>query len=590
MPKKLTFQEFLDKAHEVQGNRYAYDHVKYVNTTTKVAVTCPKHGDFMVTPKNLFKGKGCPICAGNKPNTTKSFIEKARKVHGDKYDYSKVHFTRNREKVCIICPKHGEFWQEANSHLRGHGCPKCYAEKITGVKHPERYQKAEATFMKKYGVSNPMKLERIREKTYQTKRKNGTFNTSDQEEKLYRMLVGYFGKRDVKRQYVSPLRYPSHCDFYIPSRDMFIELNASWTHNNHWFRKDDHDKAIIAEWQSKHTAYYDRAIKSWTSYDVIKRKWAKKHHLNYVVFWDQYLLDARMWLAMGAPDGHDATVEYSWLPEINAVPSSRHFSKLSPRTYTQIVHQKQFYVFYKHELAMWRNPKTLYKEFPLKGFLFMNRFKYLKRLPQDLTFHQLLSAFAISGIYRGYSSFDASLMQKVIDDYLIHSVYDPFAGWGERYLCSVANGIAYQGVDINADLLDGYQLLMKQSDSFDNESLSIDDSRKVIPAENTDAVITCPPYFNIERYSESGIENNGYSGFLADWKKIVGNCQNVKYFCFQINQRYKKDMAAIVKNCGFKFITSYAYRTNRASNLQRKNGKNTKREFEEMLVFRNINL
>ena len=60
--------------------------------------------------------------------TKEEFIAKAKLVHGDKYDYSKVEYVGALTKVCIICPKHGEFWQEANSHLRGQGCPKCGVE------------------------------------------------------------------------------------------------------------------------------------------------------------------------------------------------------------------------------------------------------------------------------------------------------------------------------------------------------------------------------------------------------------------------------------------------------------------------------
>ena len=57
--------------------------------------------------------------------TTLDFIEKAKKVHGDKYDYSKVEYVNSHSKVCIICPKHGEFWQTPNDHLNGKGCPFC---------------------------------------------------------------------------------------------------------------------------------------------------------------------------------------------------------------------------------------------------------------------------------------------------------------------------------------------------------------------------------------------------------------------------------------------------------------------------------
>jgi hypothetical protein len=53
--------------------------------------------------------------------TTEEFIEKARLKHGDKYDYSKVDYQGSKVKVCIICPKHGEFWQRPNDILSGMG-------------------------------------------------------------------------------------------------------------------------------------------------------------------------------------------------------------------------------------------------------------------------------------------------------------------------------------------------------------------------------------------------------------------------------------------------------------------------------------
>ena len=57
--------------------------------------------------------------------TTEEFIEKAREIHGNKYDYSKTEYIDRRHKVCIICPEHGEFWQLPGSHLKGCGCFIC---------------------------------------------------------------------------------------------------------------------------------------------------------------------------------------------------------------------------------------------------------------------------------------------------------------------------------------------------------------------------------------------------------------------------------------------------------------------------------
>ena len=57
--------------------------------------------------------------------TQEEFIKKAKTVHGDKYDYSKVEYVNNSTKVCIICPEHGEVWQTPSWHLKGTGCTKC---------------------------------------------------------------------------------------------------------------------------------------------------------------------------------------------------------------------------------------------------------------------------------------------------------------------------------------------------------------------------------------------------------------------------------------------------------------------------------
>lgn len=62
---------------------------------------------------------------GTKKKTTEQFIEESKKIHGNKYDYSKVEYKNNRTKVCIVCSKHGEFWQTPKQHLRGQGCPEC---------------------------------------------------------------------------------------------------------------------------------------------------------------------------------------------------------------------------------------------------------------------------------------------------------------------------------------------------------------------------------------------------------------------------------------------------------------------------------
>lgn len=121
--RKLTKEQFIEKAIEIHGNKYDYSKVNYIDAKTKVCIVCPEHGDFLQLPYNHLNGNGCPSCARHKWDTD-SFIKKAMEVHGDKYDYSKTEFKSTREKVCIICPEHGEFWQYPLSHLNGNGCGK----------------------------------------------------------------------------------------------------------------------------------------------------------------------------------------------------------------------------------------------------------------------------------------------------------------------------------------------------------------------------------------------------------------------------------------------------------------------------------
>lgn len=121
---------FIEKAKKVHGDKYNYSKVEYVNNKTKVCIICPEHGEFWQTPNEHLSGRGCYFCgleknSNSKMITTDEWIRRARKVHGDKYDYSKVVYVDAKTKVCIICPEHGEFWQIAYCHLQGKGCPLC---------------------------------------------------------------------------------------------------------------------------------------------------------------------------------------------------------------------------------------------------------------------------------------------------------------------------------------------------------------------------------------------------------------------------------------------------------------------------------
>jgi len=158
-----TKEEFIKKVKEVHKDKYDYSKVDYVNSKTKVCIICPEpeHGEFWQTPNNHLHGYGCPKCKADKSRenlslTTEEFITKSKDIHSDNYDYSKVNYVNNRTKVCIICSKHGEFWQTPNSHTQGQGCPKCRNEangKHCRLSKEEFIKKAKEVHKDKYDYS-----------------------------------------------------------------------------------------------------------------------------------------------------------------------------------------------------------------------------------------------------------------------------------------------------------------------------------------------------------------------------------------------------------------------------------------------------
>ena len=146
--KTMTTEVFIQRAKAIHGDKYDYSATKYVKNDEKLEIICHKqdeygeeHGAFLMAPGNHISKKhpqGCPKCAResinkDKASTKEEFVEKARKVHGDKYDYTNVEYINNSTHVLIICPIHGAFEQRPDNHLMGTGCPSCAYH----ISHPE---------------------------------------------------------------------------------------------------------------------------------------------------------------------------------------------------------------------------------------------------------------------------------------------------------------------------------------------------------------------------------------------------------------------------------------------------------------------
>lgn len=125
MSKRVATTDFIQRAREVHGSRYDYSKVSYVSAKSKVIIICRQHGEFEQTPANHCTGHGCRDCGRNKPLTFDRFVQRAHNKHRGRYDYSRVAFKNVETKIVIICPDHGPFRQRLMTHLKGFGCPRC---------------------------------------------------------------------------------------------------------------------------------------------------------------------------------------------------------------------------------------------------------------------------------------------------------------------------------------------------------------------------------------------------------------------------------------------------------------------------------
>ena len=159
----MTAKEtFIQRAREKHGDRFDYSGSRYVGFDKPMDMVCRKHGAFRSTQKSHLNAKsgGCPKCSADvmgeaHRGTTDQFIQRARTIHGDRYDYSRAEYRGILSQVTIICPRHGSFHMKAARHLSGRGCRKCafmrigrqrrlsfwdFVERVAQVHGPNRYE------------------------------------------------------------------------------------------------------------------------------------------------------------------------------------------------------------------------------------------------------------------------------------------------------------------------------------------------------------------------------------------------------------------------------------------------------------------
>lgn len=216
---------------------------------------------------------------------------------------------------CHRILKNDEIW---NTNIRKYGS-------INPLNDPKIKEKQIQTNIAKYGSPNPFGSEKIREKIketnrekygtdyysqsdtykkywkehvlprlgeieeqkYNTHKKNNSFHISAPEKTILQYLLDKFGEEDVYYQYKSE-DYPFVADFYIKSKNLYIEYNGNWTHGTHPFNyknQEDLDRLKYLSEKGETKDYYKVAAYVWSKHDVKKRTYAKEHDLNFIELW-----------------------------------------------------------------------------------------------------------------------------------------------------------------------------------------------------------------------------------------------------------------------------------------------------------------
>ena len=130
--KTKSAEKFIIDAQKIHGSKYDYSLVQYISSHIKVKIICKKHGIFTQQPSLHLWGHDCEKCGYDKAQKAQAlsqeeFLKRAKYVHGNKYDYSLVQYISGKNKVKIICKKHGIFEQRPENHALSlaQGCPKC---------------------------------------------------------------------------------------------------------------------------------------------------------------------------------------------------------------------------------------------------------------------------------------------------------------------------------------------------------------------------------------------------------------------------------------------------------------------------------
>ena len=304
MTKRLSTEEFIERVICKHEQKYNYSLIDYVNAHKKVTIICPKHGKFEQSPNKHLRGQNCPKCVGLQKLTTDEFIIRAKKVHGNKYNYFLTKYISIHKKVKIICPIHGEFEQEANSHLYGSGCPRCN-KKNSYIVNNEIINKYKIKFIKNANKihNNKYYYSLVEYKNNNTKvkiickehgifeqspnahlQKRGCPKCSNHVSKPEKEICSFLDSLNIDyKQSNRSIIKPYELDIVVPLKKLAIEFNGRYYHSNKMILKRTNGKMNAQEYHQMKTDMCNE--KGYKLLHIFEQDWIdnKEKELNRII-------------------------------------------------------------------------------------------------------------------------------------------------------------------------------------------------------------------------------------------------------------------------------------------------------------------
>jgi hypothetical protein len=260
--RKISQKDFIKRSNKKHNNFFNYKETIYTGSSNKVKITCPKHGEFLQLPVDHLQGKGCKKCAVTEvaiKNTlsTEKFIEKAKEIHKDTYEYSKVDYKNAKLPVIITCKIHGDFEQKPYHHTQGSGCKECgkistesskhdtketFIEKVKSI-HGDTYDYSLVDYSgsnsiidiicKKHGIFS-QRIGNHLNKQY------GCPKCNNQSSKAEKIIVKFLQKYTEVIEGDKKILEGKELDIYLPNYNIAIEFNGLYWHSDKFVDKKYH--------------------------------------------------------------------------------------------------------------------------------------------------------------------------------------------------------------------------------------------------------------------------------------------------------------------------------------------------------------